>query len=406
MRVFLLGAGASKAYDQSPSGLRMPIAKDFFETYDQTRVASDPWALIEGLVGYLQRDCGIADVHSYLRSGVDIEDLHSRIEQARDEAMATGNFLQWMLPSRAYNELLFLFTAVLNEIQNGPVSASHVRLVEVLGPEDVVVTFNWDTLLDRALAEHTTWKPDWGYGATPRKVFRGVWMDPDQYDIDAQSAPFIPLIKLHGSTNWLTSHTITDGHGKLVPSHDLDPGAFAVFEFEAGPYACHAGRYRGGYQPYSYGYYPPNLTDFPGRPAPDGRTIISFRPKVPWREEGEAGDEGLVSMPLIIPPVRNKSYEFFGDLFGGLWKSAEDALAVADQLVVIGYSFPNTDVQSDQLFRRAFRRRSFMPKVAILDPAPGRVGAKFEHDLGIASSHLRIDEAYFSADYDLSRLFA
>ena len=35
MRAILLGAGASKSYDQSPTGQRMPIARDFFDTFDK-----------------------------------------------------------------------------------------------------------------------------------------------------------------------------------------------------------------------------------------------------------------------------------------------------------------------------------------------------------------------------------
>ena len=35
MNVVLLGAGASKAYSNSPTGRKMPIAKDFFQTLNK-----------------------------------------------------------------------------------------------------------------------------------------------------------------------------------------------------------------------------------------------------------------------------------------------------------------------------------------------------------------------------------
>ncbi len=76
MRVFLLGAGASKGYGSSPTGHRMPIARDFFDTFDQLDISANPWVLIEGLLGYLMNK-GIVDPHAYLRSGIDIEALHS-----------------------------------------------------------------------------------------------------------------------------------------------------------------------------------------------------------------------------------------------------------------------------------------------------------------------------------------
>jgi hypothetical protein len=400
MRVFLLGAGASKAYDQSPTGLRMPIARDFFETYDKTLLASDPWALIEGLISYLEGWAKVGSAYDYLRSGIDIEALHSGIEAARNEAMKTGEYINWMVPYRAYNELVFLFTSVINEIQNGPVSKPHLKLVEAMEPGDAVVTFNWDTLMDRALAESTAWRPDWGYGCLPLKIFRDGWSEPERPSYASSTAS---LIKLHGSTNWLTAHPVTDGKQTIHSSHDLPSNAFAIYEHATQPFACFAGRYRGGFEPFSYGYYPPNL-DFPGRAAPEGYLIVGVRPRVPWRKEGAADDSGLPSIPLIIPPVQNKSYEFFGDLFASLWAAAENALVAADEIVVIGYSFPVTDIQSDALFRKAFTRRSTMPKISILDPAPERVAAKFSRDFGITRDHLRVEKDYFSADYDLDRL--
>lgn len=95
--------------------------------------------------------------------------------------------------------------------------------------------------------------------------------------------------------------------------------------------------------------------------------------------DGTGGDDGLTSMPLIIPPVKEKTYNLFGQLFNLLWREAEDALAAADSIVVIGYSFRDTDLQSSNLFCNAFLRRQTMPKVHIVDPAPERVTGKFQN---------------------------
>lgn len=399
MRALILGAGASKAYADSPTGERMPIARDFFDIFDRLDLSANPWVLIGSIIGYVEDWMGAASAYDYLRSGVDIEDLHSRIEADRDRVLEADGLVAATTPYKAFNEMVFLFTAVINSIQNGPTSAAHLRLVESLSPEDVLITFNWDTLLDRALAEVTQWRPDWGYGVEPRALFDDGWRDPDK-----RRAGSNKLIKLHGSTNWLTAYSRTDGKGHIVSGQDIDPGAFAVFERSTRPYACFKGRYTGEFERYSYGYYPPNLP-FPGRPAGDGRVFVRMTPRFPWTPDGNAPDDGLVSMPLIIPPVRNKSYEFFGDLFRTLWSQAEDALALADEVTIIGYSFPPTDVQSDQLFRRAFSRRSSMPTVSILDPDPRPVAARMA-DLGIDADHLRVTEGRFTADIDLAVLQA
>ena len=140
----------------------------------------------------------------------------------------------------------------------------------------------------------------------------------------------------------------------------------------------------------SYGYYPPNLTDVPGRPAPDGYLIVKFQPKNPWMPEGQAGKNGLPSMPLIIPPVKEKSYKFFGSLFETLWEQAGNALIDCDEVLVIGYSFPKTDLKSLDLFREAFLRRRSVPRVTIIDPNPSRPKDVFRLELGIPDSHLRV----------------
>jgi len=301
---------------------------------------------------------------------------------------------------RAYTELIFIFASVINEIQNGPVSKPHRMIANNLKPEDTVITLNWDTLMDRALSVETDWNMNWGYGVKPRSVFSDGWKPAEERPLNV-GAP--TLLKLHGSTNWLTGYALLDnGHPFL--SHDLDPDTLHVFEQTNEPYACFAGRYMEGYQPYSYGYYPPNLIDVPGRPAPEGMVIVSARPKVPWRKEGSAPRGGLVSMPLIIPPVKQKAYEMFGSLFADLWSSAETALAEADEIVIIGYSFPRTDLQSNLLFQKAFSRRSSMPRVTIIDPAPQHVADKFRSELGIGGDHLRVISDYFSADFDLAAL--
>ncbi|MFG6627021.1 hypothetical protein [Sulfitobacter sp. 1A12056] len=383
MRVILLGAGASKSYGASPTGQRMPIANDFFPTFFRLKAASNPWVLRDGLISYLKSQKGIEDTDAYLAAGVDIEEIHSEIAVKLAGVEREPGGIDRIILSRPYNQLIFLFATALNEIANGPVSQSHVDLANSLGPEDVVLTFNWDTLMDRALMEATDWSPDNGYGISPHRLFRDGWTEPD----DRTSSN--KLIKLHGSVNWLTSHPVYEGE-ELVLTHALPADSLFVYEHATRPYATHAGRYTPGYAPMSYGYYPPNLTDVPGRPAPDGYLIVKFQPKNPWMPEGQAGKNGLPSMPLIIPPVKEKSYKFFGSLFETLWEQAGNALIDCDEVLVIGYSFPKTDLKSLDLFREAFLRRRSVPRVTIIDPNPSRPKDVFRLELGIPDSHLRV----------------
>jgi hypothetical protein len=398
MRVILLGAGASKSYGASPTGQRMPIANDFFPTFFRLEAAANPWVLRDGLIHYLQTQKGITDTDAYLAAGVDIEEIHSEIAVRLASVEKEAGGLDRIILSRPYNQLIFLFATTLNEIANGPVSRNHVDLAKILQPDDVIVTFNWDTLMDRALTETDGWTVDSGYGVTPHGVFRDGWSGPE-------NRPSLnKLIKLHGSVNWLTAHPIYEGQ-ELVLTHALPAESLFVYEHATCPYPTHAGRYMGGYAPMTYGYYPPNLTDVPGRSAPDGYVIVKVQPRMPWMPEGQSGNEGLPSMPLIIPPVKNKSYQFFGTLFESLWRQAGDALQICDEVLVIGYSFPKTDLKSLDLFRDAFVRRKSVPRVTIIDPNPNRPMEVFRMDLGIPESHLRVVAGPFLGKETITPLF-
>lgn len=398
MRVILLGAGASKSYGASPTGQRMPIAMDFFPTFFSLDAASNPWVLRDGLIHYLRTEKGIEDTDAYLSAGVDIEQIHSEIAARLASVEKEAGGIDRIVLSRPFNQLIFLFATTLNEIANGPVSQSHIDLAASLRPDDVVVTFNWDTLMDRAMMEVAGWSLDDGYGVKPHSVFRDGWNDPENYTSSSK------LIKLHGSVNWLTAHPIYEGD-ELVFTHGLPAESLFVYDYATQPYPTHAGRYSGGYAPLTYGYYPPNLTDVPGRSAPEGYMIVKAQAQMPWMPEGEAGKDGLPSMPLIIPPVKDKSYQIFGTLFETLWQQASAALQACDEILVIGYSFPRTDLKSLDLFKDAFVQRKSLPHVTIIDPYPSRPREVFQYDLGIPESHLRVVASPFLGQETIAPLF-
>jgi hypothetical protein len=252
-----------------------------------------------------------------------------------------------------------------------------------------------------SLAVHS-WSVDTGYGIRPRKVFSDGWRETNKSE---RARGWPSLIKLHGSTNWLTGHTSTDGRGNIVAGHDLPADTLHVFERATKPYPCFAGRYIPGYEPYSYGYYPPNFLDVGGRPLSPGRVIVKTRLSAPARRDGVSSSEGLATMPLLIPPVQEKSYEFFGSLFLELWSAAEKAIAQADRLLIIGYSFPKTDVQSIKLFERAFAHRETMPWITIVDPAPRHIIEIFRGQFGIDEAKLTVIEDRFSPKSNFSPLF-
>ena len=79
--------------------------------------------------------------------------------------------------STAFNNMNFIFASVLNEAQNGSSMSLYKTILELCGPNDSFATFNWDTLLDRALMDTGGWDPNTGYGLKFRAVLDGCWKD-------------------------------------------------------------------------------------------------------------------------------------------------------------------------------------------------------------------------------------
>ncbi len=144
MRVVVLGAGASKAYSSSKSGCTMPMARDFFKTYQDLSIAADRRVLVDKILLF-GKDYLNLNYDEMFEADLDIEDLHTRIEyellRLRLRAVQPDfgiEEIELMFVSGAYDQLIFLFASVLNEIQNGPVSEWHLRLANALNAEDRV----------------------------------------------------------------------------------------------------------------------------------------------------------------------------------------------------------------------------------------------------------------------------
>jgi hypothetical protein len=69
--------------------------------------------------------------------------------------------------------------------------------------------------------------------------------------------------------------------------------------------------------------------------------------------------------PILIPPTYRKNIESYGLL--NLWDKAEDLLSKADHIIIIGYSFPDADLEAKWLFKKALARGNKRPLLTIVD---------------------------------------
>ena len=154
MNVYLLGAGASKSYEESKTGEKLPLANDFFKTFNNLEISTNGWVLIGDIINYVKENRGVSviDFSSY---NEDIEALHSEIQNRYLDAIDKDDFVNIVHYGKAFNQLVFLFSSVINEVQNGIESEFHKNLVLNLKSNDSIITFNWDTLIDKSLHNNT-----------------------------------------------------------------------------------------------------------------------------------------------------------------------------------------------------------------------------------------------------------
>src|SRR5262245_40260049 len=115
----VLGAGASRAYDLSPTRLRMPLARELAPTFLGLEISRHPWVIMYGLFSYLEHFLEIDDPTAFLRSGIDMEEFHSQLEDDLWQAFGAGDEVKTHMLFKAFHELISLFALTVNTIQSG-----------------------------------------------------------------------------------------------------------------------------------------------------------------------------------------------------------------------------------------------------------------------------------------------
>ena len=405
-RVIVLGAGASCSYIESPTGYRPPLAREILSTYHKLAISENRYVLVGHLINYVRNTRGVPP-EEFASWDEDLETFFSEIDEEvtefterikSGEKLDGKEFVNYSITTGAYNQLIPLFASIFNEIQNGPISIPYMMLANELSEEDVIITFNWDTLLDRALYSSGSWSPSNGYCIKPEAIFDEHWRSPDVYDRN-NLAPI--YIKLHGSTNWLAPYHgahLSSGEMYSVSKYGMDK--LFVYLNSDSAYDTYKNRYWGPYEPFSYCYYPPNLPIVRDDREP-GKSIISMVSAIDLPEHGETviNDPNVYSMPLIVPPVRNKQYQRYGKIFSILWGLATDSIELCRLLYIIGYSFPETDIATQRMFSEALKRNKVLEKIIIINPHPENIFELFTSGFGIEKSKIELRKQKFEVSH-------
>jgi hypothetical protein len=359
-RVFVLGAGASACYEGGLWEDKPPLQSTFWESVFNPSTANPITVRRGALYNYLYE----ADLYDDKgKPKLNVEELMTKVHEDTLRGFASPEGARHILApgkilpvtthtvAKLYQELVLCFAQTINNVSVGKPCRHYAGLVRALRPDDTVLTFNWDTILDRVLWESGRWHPDDGYGVTFGYVLDEAWQRTPRHVPASEHQ----ILKLHGSTNWLIPYV----------SFDLRNGIRRAM-------------FRPGTQhvPVCYFRCTHDLPSYHELYAPGGPFCYDFPPNHP-----ELPENGWL-YPMIVPPSRVKYYEDLPDLLPILWKTAADRMRQADEVIIIGYSFPATDEMSWELMEEATRWGRI--RVILVDPYPDAVAQRLKARLGRA----------------------
>jgi hypothetical protein len=282
-----------------------------------------------------------------------LEECYTLIHLQREEALASRDERNVLELWQVEYQLSFYFARCLARFDHeyfggGPFG---YLAAQVLEKKPAVLSFNYDTLLERAIESASGLKK-----SHPRRSFEGPlseddlvdshfnWNRPCAYGIEfdyvqlhrAGSMDIVdarefyrknelyspPLIKLHGSLNWF-----------IYSGAMIVEGAEALRNAER-----------------------------------QGKTIIRdhyYDSPLPPQDSLE------YLAPLIITPVLNKP-DLRHSLFSKIWDQAHKELSECQKLIIVGYSFPTTDFHVRRLFREVFADHS-LDELVVVNPDSGVV---------------------------------
>jgi hypothetical protein len=402
--LWLFGAGASHHYNLNSRGVSVPLANDFFEAFSALPTSEGYHAHVGPFISYLAHYRGVppVGVHKWREN---IETFMTSIEEGLADlrsklAERPPNAHEWskgLSLAMVFNNMSFILANVINEAQNGPSESLYRMLLNYCGPNDAFVTFNWDTLLDRALAATGGWSPNDGYGLSFTSVLDGNWKP--TIEGGRTFSTNWKVLKLHGSTNWLVPYTSV--HLQTFEYVSSVPESTDIFLYwqSSLPYATWKSRWKGGYSPTCYCYYPPNLPSSCFRqehlsPAP-GHVFVSVAYKGIFSPFDEPGEKGVPSSALLITPVRQKKYEMYQSTVNELWRQTADLFEDADRIVIVGYSFPTTDTRALDLLTSALAARRGKIELEIVAPDADAIAARIGDDALSGAKSVAVRKARF-----------
>jgi|WetSurMetagenome_2_1015567.scaffolds.fasta_scaffold27962_2 hypothetical protein len=314
-KLIIIGAGCSAIYEEGESavpGLKCPVDSNFFKmakkviTHSYTGVLDQ---LLSGIIndiwriyGHVLRDektmwqpfseenLSILDI-----DGLGLENVLTNLSLENDLFIRAAQFfgyptqLSFGIDSLA--PLKELIALTISEALRGPICSKHKKIVEGFKEGDVILSFNYDILMDRALRDAKKFN-DSGYLIPFQKIFsNGIWTPSNEIN-----SP-IKLLKMHGSLNFVRCSSC---FSSLLLRDEKIGDWYSTY-----PKICPV-----------------------------------------CKREGD-----VYMQRLLVPPILTKKYT--DPTINFLWSEAF-RLRNVEEILIIGYSLPPTDFAAEALLRLSF----------------------------------------------------
>lgn len=350
----LVGAGATLAEalpSQPPRDRRPPLDATFFELCRLAKLDGR-----SSIQRYMKKHYGLDP----FTPGHRMEEVFNYIysdafaQPPTDDALAT------------YWSLLQMYRTAIARTTNPLPGTSRFGIGALLrflwrhdsSREFTFVTFNQDLVIEKAL--HSAIKTN-RYASVPWNIEEAYGMAFSETLVNTtRPRPFdsnglfsIPVLKLHGSLNWV--YTVRSG---------TDP--------------------RNSIRNPSGGLRLLNQPD-----VPVGR--INTGPHAGRRRRNDL-------LSLVVPPIYEKASRYQAAL-QPVWDRARQALESADELVIFGYSFPDSDFSARSMLRQSYHKNPNLKEVQIIDLDPG-IASRIAAFLGASSVYYCRTVPDFISHYD------
>lgn len=309
----ILGAGATRGALNSTRSPRVsaPLNGDYFDVlanYVKTKEGEKSLLSYKRLLAFLENEIGrkgiakvtMEEVFNVLFISKDLPQIFHKGRGRKREAGYRQEVKDFL------SLLIKVFRFVQSHCRNRDNLHHHDLLASILSPRDVIMTLNYDTMMDNALALRG-WNPQRGYGFNAKVI-----SELNHPDSGSSNLKKVTLLKPHGSFNWFAK------------------GRFSSLE---------------------------SLLER----RPVSRIVMSQLPRV-----YESSQKNLVR--FFIPPLYTKFFK--NKFWTKVWVQTYEAVKDAERLVIIGCSLIATDYHLRAILSKAISdRNNKYREIIVVDPS-------------------------------------